>query len=121
MVVGIEVHKRAHVAALLDERGGELVAFYGSHGIVVERVLTDNGTCFKRRWAEACAAHGIAVKKTGAYRPQTNGKACVSVLACRPVGRRGSVSQYWRAVRLDGEAPRSRRSDSGKRHVEEAL
>ncbi len=53
----------------------ELVRFYGSHGIHVERVLTDNGSCFKRRWAEACAAHGIAVKKTRAYRPQTNGKA----------------------------------------------
>ena len=24
MVVGIDVHKRAHVAALLDEHGGEL-------------------------------------------------------------------------------------------------
>ena len=57
--------------AFLDE----LVAFYGAHGIEVERVLTDNGTCFKRRWAAACAAHGIAVKKTRAYRPQTNGKA----------------------------------------------
>jgi transposase InsO family protein len=53
----------------------ELVRFYGTHGIAVERVLTDNGTCFKRRWAEACAACGIAVKKTRAYRPQTNGKA----------------------------------------------
>ena len=53
----------------------ELVRFYGSYGIEVERVLTDNGTCFKRRWAEACAAHRIAVKKTRAYRPQTNGKA----------------------------------------------
>ena len=57
--------------AFLDQ----LVRFYGSHGIEVERVLTDNGTCFKRRWSEACAAHGIAVKKTRAYRPQTNGKA----------------------------------------------
>lgn len=54
---------------------GELVRFYRSHGIQVERVLTDNGTCFKRRWAEACAAHEITVKKTRAYRPQTNGKA----------------------------------------------
>jgi transposase InsO family protein len=52
-----------------------LVAFYAEHGIAVERVLTDNGTCFKRRWAEACAGHGIVVKKTRAYRPQTNGKA----------------------------------------------
>ena len=38
-------------------------------------MLTDNGTCFKRRWADACQAHGITVKKTRAYRPQTNGKA----------------------------------------------
>ncbi len=53
----------------------ELVRIYGSHGIAVERVLTDNGTCFKRRWADACEAHGIAVKKTRAYRPQTNSKA----------------------------------------------
>jgi transposase InsO family protein len=54
---------------------GELVDFYARHGIAVERVLTDNGTCFKRRWAQACEAHGIVVKKTRAYRPQTNGKA----------------------------------------------
>ena len=37
-------------------------------------MLTDNGTCFKRRWAEACAQRGIAVRKTRPYRPQTNGK-----------------------------------------------
>jgi transposase InsO family protein len=53
----------------------ELVCFYGRHGIQIERVLTDNGTCFKRRWADACAAHAIGVRKTRAYRPQTNGKA----------------------------------------------
>jgi transposase InsO family protein len=57
--------------AFLDE----LVRFYGHHGISVERVLTDNGSCFKRRWADACNAHGIKVKKTRPYRPQTNGKA----------------------------------------------
>jgi transposase InsO family protein len=53
----------------------ELVRFYDGYGIRLERVLTDNGTCFKRRWAEACASRGITVKKTRAYRPQTNGKA----------------------------------------------
>jgi transposase InsO family protein len=53
----------------------ELVRFYAAHGIVVERVLTDNGTCFKRRWSDACAGHGVAVRKTRPYRPQTNGKA----------------------------------------------
>ena len=49
--------------------------FYGRHGIRIERVLSDNGTCFKRRWAEACQQRGIAVRKTRPYRPQTNGKA----------------------------------------------
>jgi transposase InsO family protein len=48
--------------------------FYAGHGIRIERVLTDNGTCFKRRWGEGCARLGIAVRKTRPYRPQTNGK-----------------------------------------------
>lgn len=49
--------------------------FYGRHGIRIERVLTDNGTCFKRRWQDACSELGIRVRKTRPYRPQTNGKA----------------------------------------------
>jgi transposase InsO family protein len=53
----------------------ELVRFYGLHDISVKRVLTDNGSCFKQRWAIACDGHSIAVKKTRPYRPQTNGKA----------------------------------------------
>ena len=48
--------------------------FYGAHEIRLERVLTDNGTCFKRRWADDCERRGIAVRKTRPYRPQTNGK-----------------------------------------------
>jgi transposase InsO family protein len=83
LFVAIDDHSRLGLARLYpDETAAsatsflaELVRFYDSYGIVVERVLTDNGTCFKRRWAEACATHGIAVKKTRAYRPQTNGKA----------------------------------------------
>ena len=53
----------------------ELIRFYNSHGISVQRVLSDNGSCFKRRWADACNSHNITVKKTRPYRPQTNGKA----------------------------------------------
>ena len=34
----------------------------------------DNGTCFKRRWGDACQRYGIKVKKTRPYRPQSNGK-----------------------------------------------
>lgn len=51
-----------------------LERFYASHGIAVERVLTDNGSCFRRRWAEACTRRGIRAKRTRPYRPQTNGK-----------------------------------------------
>jgi transposase InsO family protein len=83
LFVAIDDHSRLGFASVYPDETAdsalafvnELVRFYGSHGIEVERVLTDNGTCFKRRWAEACASHGIAVKKTRAYRPQTNGKA----------------------------------------------
>jgi transposase InsO family protein len=83
LYVAIDDHSRLGFASVYpDETAGsavaflcELVGFYNSHAIEVERVLTDNGTCFKRRWAEACAEHGIAVRKTRAYRPQTNGKA----------------------------------------------
>jgi transposase InsO family protein len=49
--------------------------FYQAHGITIERVLTDNGTCFKRCWQDACQDSQITVKRTRPYRPQTNGKA----------------------------------------------
>ena len=83
LYVAIDDHSRLGFAAVHPDETADsalafleaLVAFYRSHGIVVERVLTDNGTCFKRRWAEACEANDIVVKKTRAYRPQTNGKA----------------------------------------------
>jgi transposase InsO family protein len=83
LYVAIDDHSRLGFAAVYPDETAdsalafldELVAFYRSQGIVVERVLTDNGTCFKRRWVETCAARGIVVKKTRAYRPQTNGKA----------------------------------------------
>ena len=64
-----------------DETAATACAFWGrahtwfaAHGIVCERVLTDNGTCYKQLWAQACAATGTKVKKTRPYRPQTNGK-----------------------------------------------
>lgn len=83
LYVAIDDHTRLAFASVYPDETSdsstaflsELVSFYGVHDIAVERVLSDNGSCFKRRWAEACAAHGIVVKKTRAYRPQTNGKA----------------------------------------------
>ncbi len=50
-------------------------AWYRSIGITPQRVLTDNGSCYRSRlWHQACAASGTKVKKTRPYRPQTNGK-----------------------------------------------
>ncbi|MFE3476433.1 IS481 family transposase [Streptomyces bacillaris] len=50
-------------------------AYLTSPGITVERVLTDNGACYKSHaWRDTLAAAGITHKRTRPYRPQTNGK-----------------------------------------------
>ena len=50
-------------------------AWYQSIGIECQRVITDNGGCYKSGlWHRACAATGTQVKKTRPRRPQTNGK-----------------------------------------------
>jgi transposase InsO family protein/transposase len=52
------------------------VAFFASHGIAVERVLTDNGSPYiSTIHALACRALGIRHLRTRPRRPQTNGKA----------------------------------------------
>ena len=50
-------------------------AFFGSYGITVERVMTDNGKCYisKKFGAELVDAH-IAHTRTKPYCPRTNGK-----------------------------------------------
>ncbi len=50
-------------------------AFYVALGIHVERVISDNGACYRSRaWRAALEKTGITMKKTRPYRPQTNGK-----------------------------------------------
>ncbi len=50
-------------------------AFFTAAGITVERVLTDNGSCYRSRdWRNVLTAAGITHKRTRPYRPQTNGK-----------------------------------------------
>ena len=52
------------------------VAWFAERGVTVERVLSDNGSCYRSyAWAEACATLGIVHKRTRPYRPQTNGKS----------------------------------------------
>ena len=51
------------------------VAWFAERGITVERVLSDNGSCYRSfGWRDACNQLGIAHKRTRPYRPQTNGK-----------------------------------------------
>lgn len=65
-----------------DEQAGTAVGFwhralnwFSTHGIRVERVLTDNGSCYRSRyWHTYNDLVGVTVKKTRPYRPQTNGK-----------------------------------------------
>lgn len=50
-------------------------AWFATLGITCERVITDNGSCYRAGlWHQACAATGTTVKKTRPRRPQTNGK-----------------------------------------------
>ena len=72
----------AYSEVLPDERQQTAIAFwqranafFTDHGITVERVLTDNGACYKSKlFTQTLAAAGIAHKKIRPYRPQTNGK-----------------------------------------------
>jgi transposase InsO family protein len=50
-------------------------AWFAEHGIVVQRVLTDNGGCYRSfLWRDALTELGIKHLRTRPYRPQTNGK-----------------------------------------------
>lgn len=51
------------------------VAWFAIRGVIVERVLTDNGSCYRSHlWRDTCAELGVTPKRTRPYRPQTNGK-----------------------------------------------
>ena len=51
------------------------VAWFAARGVKTQRVLSDNGSCYRSHaWRDACAELGITPKRTRPYRPQTNGK-----------------------------------------------
>jgi len=73
----------AYAEVLSDERGATAAGFlrraitwFSSFGITVERVLSDNGACYRSNMhALALAELGIRHLFTRSYRPRTNGKA----------------------------------------------
>jgi transposase InsO family protein len=51
------------------------VSWFAARGVTVERVLSDNGSCYRSyAWRDTCTQLGVAPKRTRPYRPQTNGK-----------------------------------------------
>ena len=69
-----EIHndERKETAVAVLKRA---VAWFAARGVKVERVLSDNGSCYNSKlWKQTCHTLGITVKKTRPYRPQTNGK-----------------------------------------------
>ena len=71
----------AYTEVLSDEQGAtaaafwnRAAAFFADHDITVERVLTDNGSCYRSR-DFAAALNAASHTFTRPYRPATNGKA----------------------------------------------
>lgn len=51
------------------------LAFFASYGITIERVLTDNGACYRSfEFRDLLVANAIVHTRTRPYHPQTNGK-----------------------------------------------
>ncbi len=78
-----DASRLAYVEVLRDERKESAVAFleravafYESHGIHVERLMTDNGSCYRSKlFADERRRLGLKHTFTRPYRPRTNGKA----------------------------------------------
>ncbi|OPG14091.1 IS481 family transposase [Microbispora sp. GKU 823] len=79
----LDDHSRlAYTEILPDERKdtaagflARATAWFAARNVTIQRVLTDNGACYKSHmWAATCTVLGITHKRTRPYRPQTNGK-----------------------------------------------
>ena len=78
-----DASRLAYAEVLEDERASSARSFlrravrwFERRGITVERLLTDNGSCYRaNRFAQLCQQLGLKHSKTRPYRPRTNGKA----------------------------------------------
>jgi transposase-like protein len=79
----VDDHSRVAYAEICTDEKAETaiavlhraVAWFTERGVTVERVLSDNGSCYRSlAWHDTCTALNISHKRTRPYRPQTNGK-----------------------------------------------
>lgn len=78
-----DTSRLAYVEILDDEKAATCVEFlrraiawFAAHGVIVQRVMTDNGTGYRSHLhAAGIAELGVRHLRTRPYRPRTNGKA----------------------------------------------
>ncbi len=102
----------AYVEVLADEKATtavaflrRAVAFYARHGISVERVMSDNGACYRSTiHAFACRSMGLKHLRTRPYRLAPTGKPSGSSATLLGGWAYGAIyaSSAERAAALDG-------------------
>lgn len=79
----IDDHSRVAYAEIHDDETAvtaaavlrRAVGWFADRGVTVERVLSDNGGCYRSAlWKQTCTELGVKPKHTRPYPPQTNGK-----------------------------------------------
>jgi transposase InsO family protein len=71
--VKVMVNQRKESAVAFLEAA---IAYYAKLGVRIERVMTDNGSCYRSmRFRTVCKQHGLRQIFTKPYTPKTNGKA----------------------------------------------
>jgi transposase InsO family protein len=78
-----DASRLAYAEVMKDERTACAAAFlkravtwFAGHGVRVEGLMTDNGSCYRsHEFAAVCRRLALRHLRTQAYRPQTNGKA----------------------------------------------
>ena len=79
----IDDHSRVAYAEIHDDETAatavgvlrRAVSWFTARGVIVERVLSDNGSCYRSKlWKHTCHELAVTPKYTRPYRPQTNGK-----------------------------------------------
>jgi transposase InsO family protein len=80
--IALDDHSRlAYIEVLPDEKRttaesftARAIAHFAELGVETERVMTDNGSCYRRPFSEFLTRLGVKHIRTRPYRPQSNGK-----------------------------------------------